>query len=197
VTEIHNPLREVKPGDQAYLSGEDQESLVQKNTLSATRKYPTVISFTEGDTLDEEARAEIPRPPMPSVNRARGRFGFDYMGTMFHGSPSLSTSDIGAVVRADITRLGGSYWNVSGYWRGRLDATSGPATPTLQDLINRTYHLMMTYDNPNSKLVAGFGRLYLPWAASLDTIDGGYLADPRPIPLPGATVRMNALRGRF
>jgi hypothetical protein len=32
----------------------------------------------------------------------------------------------------------------------------------------------MTYDNPNSSLVAGFGRLYLPWAASLDTIDGGY-----------------------
>ncbi len=45
---------------------------------------------------------------------------------------------------------------------------------TLQNLINRTYHLNMTYDNPNSTLVAGFGRLYLPWAPSLDTIDGGY-----------------------
>jgi hypothetical protein len=33
----------------------------------------------------------------------------------------------------------------------------------------------MTYDNPNSDLVAGFGRLYLPWAPSLDTIDGGYV----------------------
>ena len=33
----------------------------------------------------------------------------------------------------------------------------------------------MTYDNPNSTLVAGFGRLYLPWAPSLDTIDGGYV----------------------
>ena len=32
----------------------------------------------------------------------------------------------------------------------------------------------MTYDNPNSAWVAGFGRLYLPWASSLDTIDGGY-----------------------
>ena len=31
------------------------------------------------------------------------------------------------------------------------------------------------YDNPNSKWVAGFGRLYLPWAVSLDTIDGGYV----------------------
>ena len=48
------------------------------------------------------------------------------------------------------------------------------APQTVQDLINHTYHLSMTYDNPNSSLVAGFGRLYLPWAASLDTIDGGY-----------------------
>ena len=28
--------------------------------------------------------------------------------------------------------------------------------------------------NPNSDLVAGFGRLFLPWAPSLDTLDGGY-----------------------
>jgi AMIN domain len=174
VTEIHDPVREVKPGDKAFLSSEDQEALVQKNTLSETRKYPTVVSFTEGDTLDEEARAEIPKPPMPSVNRARGRFGFDYMGTMFHGSPGLSTTNVGGIVRADITRIGGTYWNLSGYWRGRLTSTSGPQTATLQDLINRTYHLSMTYENPQSAWVAGFGRMYLPWASSLDTIDGGY-----------------------
>jgi hypothetical protein len=41
-------------------------------------------------------------------------------------------------------------------------------------LINRTYHLSLTYDNPVSPWVAGFGRLYLPWASSLDTMDGGY-----------------------
>jgi len=32
----------------------------------------------------------------------------------------------------------------------------------------------MQYANPNSRWVAGFGRLYLPWASSLETIDGGY-----------------------
>jgi hypothetical protein len=85
------------------------------------------------------------------------------------------SSDIGAVVRTDITRMGGTYWNVSGYWRGRLDSRSSTTgQPTLQDLINRTYHLGMTYDNPQSSWVAGVGRLYLPWASSLDTIDGGY-----------------------
>jgi hypothetical protein len=81
---------------------------------------------------------------------------------------------VGVVFRGDITRIGGSYWNLSGYWRGRLTKSTAVAQQTLQNLINRTYHLNMTYDNPNSTLVAGFGRLYLPWAPSLDTIDGGY-----------------------
>ena len=44
----------------------------------------------------------------------------------------------------------------------------------MQDLINRTYHMSLSYQNPDSHWVAGVGRLYLPWAASLNTIDGGY-----------------------
>jgi AMIN domain len=174
VTDIHLPKRQVKPGDLAYLSSGDAQTLVQQRSLSATRKYPAVVTFTEGDPLEEEARAEVPRPPQPSVNRARGRIGFDYMGTVSRGSSSATSSDLGMVLRADITRLNGTYWNISGYWRGRLSARSSTSQQTLQDLINRTYHLSMTYDNPNSPWVAGFGRLYLPWAPSLDTIDGGY-----------------------
>ncbi len=173
VTEIHTPKRAVKIGDLAYLSSADQQSLVEKNALSATRKYPAVISFTENDTLDDEARAQVPKPPLPSVNRARGRIGFDYIGVKSHDGSGIQSSNLGMVVRADITRIGGSYWNVSGYWRGRFSKTSaGPQT--LDDLINRTYHIYTTYDNPNSAWVAGFGRLYLPWATSLDTLDGGY-----------------------
>ena len=174
VSDIHTPNRDVKPGDLAYLSSQDTQALVTHSTLSATRKYPTVISFTEGDTLDEEARVQVPRPPMPSVNRARGRIGVDYMGTSFHGSTGGMNTDLGLVARLDMTRIGGTYWNASGYWRGRLSANNYTGTSTLQDLINRTYHLSMTYDNPNSPWVAGFGRMYLPWATSLDTIDGGY-----------------------
>ena len=174
VTDVHTPKRDVKAGDLAYLSAQDEQSLVQQNTLSATRKYPTVISFTEGDTLDEEARVQVPRPPMPSVNRARGRIGFDYMGTQFRGATGGSNTSLGMVARLDMTRIGGTYWNASGYWRGNLTANSYSGTNTLQDLLNRTYHIGMTYDNPNSPWVAGFGRMYLPWATSLDTIDGGY-----------------------
>jgi len=174
VTDIHDPKRPVKVGDLAYLSNGDAEALVQQRTLSSTRQYPAVISFTEGDTLDEEARQEVPRPPLPSVNRARGRIGFDDIETISHGSSSVTSSDVGMVFRGDITRIGGTYWNLSGYWRGELTKASAASQQTLQNLINRTYHLNMTYDNPNSTLVAGFGRLYLPWAPSLDTIDGGY-----------------------
>jgi hypothetical protein len=174
VTSIHQVSRDVKPGDYAYLSSEDQEALVAKNALSATRIYPAVISFTEGDPLDEEAREEVPRPPLPSVNRARGRIGFDYMGTVTHGPNGTMGSDLGMVMRTDITRIGGTFWNISGYWRGRFSSQQVTGQPTLQDLINRTYHLKMTYDNPQSAWVAGFGRMYLPWASSLDTIDGGY-----------------------
>jgi hypothetical protein len=174
VTDIHAPKRPVKVGDLAYLSSGDAEALVQQRTLSATRQYPAVISFTEGDTLDEEARQEVPRPPMPSVNRGRGRFGFDSIETFSHGTSSVTSTDLGVVFRGDITRIGGTYWNLSGYWRGRITKESAAAQATLQETLNRTYHLNMTYDNPNSSLVAGFGRLYLPWAPSLDTIDGGY-----------------------
>ena len=175
VTDIHTPKRPVKVGDLAYLSTGDTQALVQQRAMSPTRQYPVVVAFSEGDTLDEEVRDEVPRPPMPSVNRARGRIGFDYMGTVSHSTGTTSTnSDLGMVMRADITRIGGTYWNLSGYWRGRLSARSSTSQPTLQDLINRTYHLGMFYDNPNSRWVAGFGRLYLPWAPSLDTIDGGY-----------------------
>ena len=175
VSDVHTPKRDVTPGDLAYLSSQDEQALVQQSTLSATRKYPTVISFTEGDTLDEEARAEVPRPPMPSVNRARGRVGIDYMGTSFHGATGGTNMNLGLMARMDMTRLAGTYWNLSGYWRGRLNKNSFSQTQTIQDMINRTYHLSMTYDNPGSRLVAGFGRMYLPWAVSLDTIDGGYI----------------------
>src|SRR5579864_6407176 len=174
VTDIHSPKRAVRVGDLAYLSTNDTEALVQQRTLSATRQYPVVVSFTEGDTLDEEARQEIPRPPLPSVNRARGRFGFDSIETFSHGANTVNSTDLGVVFRGDITRIAGTHWNLSGYWRGRLTKESAAAQKTLQETLNRTYHLNMTYDNPNSALVAGFGRLYLPWAPSLDTIDGGY-----------------------
>jgi hypothetical protein len=174
VTEIRTPKRDVVPGDLAYLSTQDTQALVDQHTVGATRKYPAVISFTESDLLDEEARAYVPRPPLPSVNRARGRIGVDYMGTINRDTSQARSSSVGVVFRADFTRIGGTYWNLSGYWRGRINSFSSSSQQTLQDLLNRTYHLELTYQNPGSRWVAGVGRMYLPWASSLDTIDGGY-----------------------
>jgi hypothetical protein len=71
VTEIHTPKRPVKIGDLAYLSSADQQSLVERNALSATRKYPAVVSFTENDTLDDEARAPAIGEPRPRTHRLR------------------------------------------------------------------------------------------------------------------------------
>ena len=174
VTEIHDPKRAVKAGDLAYLSESDTAALVAKRSLSSTRQYPAVVSFSADDTLDEEARAEVPRPPSPSVNRARGRIGLDYNTTTSHGTSDVTSSNLGFAFRGDITRIGGTFWNLSGYYRGRFTKQAAGTQQTLQDLINHTYHLSLTYDNPTSRLVAGVGRLYLPWASSLDTIDGGY-----------------------
>jgi hypothetical protein len=174
VAEIHNPKQDLKAGEWAYLSHEDTDALVAQRSLSATRKYPAVVSFTEGDPLEEEIRAEVPRPPLPEINRARGRFGFDFSTIMNHGAAGGHSLSTGLMMRTDISRIGGTYWNVSGYWRGRVTSNSAVGQATLQDLINRTYHLALTYNNPDSHWVAGFGRLYLPWASSLDTIDGGY-----------------------
>ena len=175
VCEIVSKTRDLVAGDIVSLPSDQVEVLVQKRALSSTRLYPAVVSFTEGDPMDEEVRDLVPRPPLPEVNMATGRIGFDYEGMSSGGGSGSSSNSIGMIGRADITRIGGSYWNLSGYWRGRLTSTNTSDTQqSLQDLLNRTYHMSLTYANPNSAWVAGVGRMYLPWAASLDTIDGGY-----------------------
>lgn len=175
VTEIHNPKRDVVAGDVAFLSSGSVEALVQQQAVSATRNYPAVITFSEGgDALDEEAHAFVPKPPLPSVNRAAGRIGFDYIRTTSTDASQLTSLSYGAVVRVDYTRIGGTYWDLRGYWRGNFTSNSVASQQTLQDLLNRTYHLALTYDDPNSTWVMGVGRMYLPWAVSLQTIDGGY-----------------------
>jgi hypothetical protein len=173
--EILSSELEVRPGDIASLSAEDVEKLKLQHASRESRKYPQVVTFTEGDPLDEEVRDYIQRPPLPEVNRFRGRIGFEYNSLRETGSGGLSSSQLGFVLRGDMTRIGGSYWNLSGYYRGRFTSRTGSDEQTLTDLINRTYHISLTYNNPGSRWVAGFGRLYLPWANSLNTIDGGYL----------------------
>ncbi len=177
VCEVVATSRDLAPGDVVSLPDTEVEKIVEKNTLGNTRRYPIVISFSEGDPLDEEVRAALPRPPLPEVNQIRGRIGFDVSMIRQVGSGGGAVSnEYGMVLRADFTRMFGTHWNLNGYWRGNLRSNSGPSQQSLQDLINRTYLMSLSYVNPDSHWTAGIGRLYLPWASSLETIDGAYVA---------------------
>jgi len=175
VCEIKTKTGDFQVGDLAYLSIEDAEIVRMLATSKDSHKYAQVVSFSEGDPLDEEARKYVPRPPLPEVNRIRGMFAIEFTLTDSHNVPAASSTTEGFVLRADMTRIGGTYWNFTGFYRGRLTTFgAGPNIPTLTDLINRTYTIGMYYNNPESNYLMGVGRLYIPWATSLDTIDGAY-----------------------
>ena len=176
VCAIKASAREVTTDDVVALPDAEVDKIVQRDTLGNTRQYPMVISFTQGDPLDEEAREEEPRPPLPEVNQMRGRIGFDVSSIQQLGQTPSTSNEYGMVFRADFTRMFGTHWNLNGYWRGQFQTNSALAQATLQDTINRTYLMSLSYINPDSPWMAGIGRLYLPWANSLEVIDGAYLA---------------------
>jgi AMIN domain len=176
VTEVHGARRDIKPGDWAYLSAEQTEALAAKRAFHPILKERSQKeSFSNGSNSQAEtARARTSTIPEPE-SRIRARVGFDYSGLSASGSSIGSSSTVGFVARTDMTRIGGTHWNLNGYWRGRMTRRTRTGEDTLQDMLNKTYTMQLSYDNPDSNWVAGFGRLYLPWASSLDTIDGGYV----------------------
>jgi hypothetical protein len=142
--------------------------------IEQKKPYAQTVSFTEDDPLEEELRATVPRPPLPEINRIRGRVTFDSSIIRDRTDAALTSQQLGMSIRADMTRIGGTHWNLTGYWRGRRSSSGGASETTLIDLMNRTYHLGLFYNNPESKNLFGIGRLLLPWASSLETLDGGY-----------------------
>ncbi len=176
VCEIEAKARDLEEGDAVSMPSEEVAKLVQKDTLGNTRKYPMVVSFTEGDPLDEEVREAEPRPPLPEVNQIRGRLGFDQSTIQELGQGGTTSSEYGMVFRADFTRILGTHWNLNGYWRGSLQRGQGGSQQSLQNLLNRTYLMSLSYINPESRWTAGIGRLFVPYASSLETIDGAYVS---------------------
>ena len=179
VCEIVSSTEDLQVGDAASIPPEvvaEQKKEERQQRLVGGREYPQLITFNGGDPVQEEARAEVPRPPSPDINRIRGRMGIEYSTVMSRDVPASTSSEIGVVLSVNMTRVAGTHWDFQGYYRGRFTTLSGTAVPaTISDLINRTYTLNVQYHNPESPWVAGGGRLYLPWATSLDTIDGGYV----------------------
>lgn len=173
--EIKETIAPIQAGDTAELYQEDAQVVEMVRSSKTVRKHAQVVSFTEGDPIEEELREFVPNKlPSPEVNHIRGRVSFEQDLIVDHSS-GIHTYQEGMVVRADMTRIGGTYWNFTGYWRGRLNTQTGSnSLTTLNDLLNRTYQIGLYYNNPNSKYVAGVGRFLLPWANSLNTMDGGY-----------------------
>jgi len=173
--EIKESTSMIQVGDDAELYQEDAQVVEMVRSSKSVRKHAQVVSFTQGDPIEDELREFVPNKlPSPEVNRIRGMVSFQQDMIVDHAS-GIHTYQEGAVVRVNMTRIGGTYWNVIGYWRGRLNTQTGSnSITTLNDLLNRTYQIGLYYNNPTSKYVAGFGRFLLPWANSLNTMDGGY-----------------------
>lgn len=174
VCEVVATKRDLTQDDIVSLPDSELKKIVDKDAIGSTRHYPMVISFSSGDPMDEEVRDTIPRPALPEVNEMRGRFGFNQSNIQTLGQFGTSTSEYGMVVRADFTRLFGTHWNLNGYWRGTFQHDPA-AQQSIQDVMNRTYLMSLSYINPDSMWSASIGRMYLPYASSLETIDGAYV----------------------
>jgi len=177
VCDVVNSTGDLKIGQFAILTPASVEDRHLAATATDADNYPIVVAFTSGDPADEELRAtKVENITESPIGVMRARVGLSYGGTRESG---LNSTQVGMMIDADMTHIGGSYWNFNGYWRGNLNTSSssipGGSSATLTDLINRTYHLGFTYQNPYSPNTFGIGRLFLPWAPSLSTIDGAYM----------------------
>jgi len=177
VCDVISTSGELQVGQLAFLSPQSAEDRHLSETARETDNYPVLVAFTSGDPIDEELRStQVEHLNESPVGVMRGRIGFSYGGIQESGINSAQT---GMMIEADMTHIAGTYWNFNGFWRGNFTKTSSSLTSssptTLTDLINRTYTLGLTYQNPYSPTTIGIGRLYLPWAPSLSTIDGAYI----------------------
>ena len=181
--EVLNPREDLAVGDIAYLDVASVHLREDKQNAAESENYPVLVTFSYGDPLDEELRAttvSAGKGKPPIQNQIRGRFGWD-MGYLSEPG-GASSRQLGLLIDADMSQIGGTHWNFTGFWRGNLTTQnsgnqSGVPPTTLNDLINRTYHLGLFYENPDSLITVGIGRLYLPYAPSLSTIDGGYIGE--------------------
>jgi hypothetical protein len=177
VCDVISTNGELSIGQLAFLTPESAEDRHLAQNAKDADNYPISIAFTSGDPMEQEYRATHVENTVESpIGVMRARVGFSYGGIREAG---MNSTQVGMMIDADMTHIGGTYWNFNGYWRGNLNSSSsniaGAGTTTLADLINRTYHLGFTYQNPYSPNTYGIGRLFLPWAPSLSTIDGAYL----------------------
>jgi hypothetical protein len=165
----------IQPGDLA-IADAGQLAAARAANGSPEETFAQVVEFTgEEDPIDREIRESLPKPPLREENHLGGRIGFEHDSILDRSGSGVRSHQTGITFRADMTRIGGTYWSFTGYWRGRIQSrNSEPAQQSLRDVLQRVYQFSLRYDSPDSRYVAGLGRLLVPWASSLSTIDGGY-----------------------
>lgn len=179
ILEVGASKGQLQVGDQADLIPQDAAAARQNalagpdNTLDASSR-PVADDPDSSSGLSRKTFRSVPGPDDVSGTRTVGRIGFDTSGISSTGSTPGTSLQLGMSFQSNITHILGSHWNLEGYWRGRLNRHSQFQEATIEDSLNKMYTMQLYYENPNSKWVAGMGRLYLPWAVSLDTVDGGY-----------------------
>jgi len=174
VCDVKSSQVRIEAGDLVFLSYESRQQVAQSNSSRDADNYAQVIMFTGPDPLEEELHESVPKPSLPEINHVNARFAVDY-DTIHDRITGARSNQQGLVIRLDMTRIGSTHWRLTGYWRGHLNARdTSPSTETLRDVMNRVYQIGLQYESPTNPYVLGFGRLLLPWASSLSTIDGGY-----------------------
>jgi hypothetical protein len=188
ITEVSATDHEIKVGDVAELLPKDA-SIASQNAQMASHdttsqfRLPPVEETHSSSAADSGVSKHLRSSERSETNdgtRMAGRIGLDSSAITSGGSTPGTSTQRGISIQSDITNILGTHWGLQGYWRGRINSHSQFQEPTIEDSLNKTYTMQLYYDNPNARWVAGVGRLYLPWATSLDTIDGGYLGRKLP-----------------
>jgi hypothetical protein len=175
VAQILTSPEEVRIGDIGYVMAKGKSQWPHDAILVPANTHPISLGFLDGDPRDDEEEPVSALKP-PSPGHTGVRIGLDYDGTQVQGG--FRANEFGFQISSDMTKIAGTNWNFTGYWRSRFRETysgyNGAQLESLSDRIDRTYHIGLYYDSPTSSIVAGFGRLSVPGAPSLSTIDGGY-----------------------
>jgi len=176
VCEVVKSSADISIGDYGFISQSAKSQAVRDSNGTKGGDPPLALQTTGAQVLDASAeRKSEPVKTLPQRKTAV-RIGVDYDGTQV--ADGFKASEFGFQVQSDMTHIAGTNWSFTGYWRSRFRQTSsglnGAALESLNDRIDRTYHIGLYYESPDSPYIAGFGRLGVPGAPSLPTIDGGY-----------------------
>lgn len=177
VCEIVSSPEEVRIGDVGRITPQHKIQRSPDDGAIQSEDHPISMAFSNGDPREDEPQDDVVQQPASQASRHSGvRIGLDYDGTQVQGG--FRASEAGFQITSDMTKIAGTNWNFTGYWRSRFRETfsglNGAQLESLADRIDRTYDIGFYYDSPDSAIVAGFGRLSVPGAPSLPTIDGGY-----------------------